>query len=281
MSLYGDNPSFKPQKIATDDEELDHLQGFTTESESESGVYPLPNDKDRPPYLLETIPEESQLDITRAELDEYDPDAVKVSHIPSGAHLVIKKPFLGGKVVDQNPNNVHEGTLRRPDSDTELRVVRNFDDSVVMDVKMPSAPSWILGRAVLNEQDWDFSNAEIDTTDCECVLVLHKPSGYRAKIHKTFLGASKIDPETGIPVHAEGVVGDYEKATLEVDPADVHFGLVVNNGQLVRARRQFNGGRILELYPPQLTSQASDQCSMRSTDSVEFFGIPSLGHTNK
>jgi hypothetical protein len=300
VSFYGYDTSFKPQEVATDDEALDQLKGFTTESESESEACSLPIDKDRPPYLLETIPEESQLDITRAELDEYDPEAVKVSHIPSGADLVVKKTFVGGKVVDEdgneipersplrdsnyqlirvNPNNVHEGTLRRPDSDTELRVVRNFDDSVVMDVKMPSASSWILGRAVLNEQDWDFSNAELDSTDCECVFVLHKPSGYRAKIHKTFLGASKVDPETGIPILAEGVVGDYEKATLEVDPANVHFGWLVNNGELVRAKRQFAGGRILELYPPELTPKASGEFSMRSTDSVEFFGIPRFGLT--
>lgn len=300
VSFYGYDTSFKPQEVATDEEGIDHLQGFTTESESESGGNSLLNDKDRPPYLLETIPEESQLDITHAELDEYDPEAVKVSHIPSGADLVIKKTFVGGKVVDEhgneipersplkdsnyqlirvNPNNVHEGTLRRPDSDTELRVVRNFDDSVVMDVKMPSASSWILGRAVLNEQDWDFSNAEIDSTDCECVFVMHKPSGYKAKVHKTFLGAPKVDPESGIPILAEGVVGDYEKATLEVDPQNVHFGWVMNNGQLVRARRQFAGGRILELYPPELPPQPSDQHSMRSTDSIEFFKIPRFGLT--
>jgi hypothetical protein len=53
----------------------------------------------------------------------------------------------------------------------------------------------------------------------------------------------------------------------------------VNNGELVRAKRQFAGGRILELYPPELTPKASGEFSMRSTDSVEFFGIPRFGLT--
>lgn len=301
VSFYGYEFTPNNHDVETDEEVLDQLQGFASESDTESHSSYAFSEKDRLiPNLLETIPEESLLDISNAKIDDYDLETIKVQHIPSGAQVIVKKSFVGSKVIDEhgneipevsplqetsyellsvNPNDVHEATIRTLDSETELRVLRNFDNSIVMDVKMPQTSDWLVGRAVISEHDWDFAHAIIDTDDLESVIVLHKSSGYRAKVKKTFLGAAKIDPETGRTLISEGVIGEYDYSSLEVDQRDVHYGWVINNGNTVRAKRNFVGGRIVELLPPELRPPSSDLFSRQFSDSVEFYGIPRLANT--
>lgn len=102
-------------------------------------------DEDNEPQLLETIPEESDLDLSDAEIDELDQECVKVAHKPSGTQIIVKKSFKGAYIVDSageiidaepigdhyhlesvDPNDVRYGTLRRSNSETLLRAKRNF-----------------------------------------------------------------------------------------------------------------------------------------------------------
>eukprot|EP00360_Condylostoma_magnum_P002083 CAMPEP_0168313428 /NCGR_PEP_ID=MMETSP0210-20121227/1867_1 /TAXON_ID=40633 /ORGANISM="Condylostoma magnum, Strain COL2" /LENGTH=75 /DNA_ID=CAMNT_0008269847 /DNA_START=5540 /DNA_END=5767 /DNA_ORIENTATION=+ len=75
-----------------------------------------------------------------------------------------------------------------------------------MDVKSPDTGKWLIGRTIINEDDWDFKNAVIDKENNEVVIATHRPTGYRCKILKSFKDAPILNPQTGLPISEKGVV---------------------------------------------------------------------------
>ncbi|CAG9326158.1 unnamed protein product [Blepharisma stoltei] len=213
-------------------------------------------DEENEPQLLEIIPEESLLLLSDAEVDEYDPECIRVQHRPSGLKVLVKQEFKGGEVedgtiLDTSMYEIHEideydshyAILRRTNSDTLIRVRRNFAGSRIVDVELRVGGRWMIGRVVSKESDFDFANAFVDPQDPECVIATHNVTGFKFRILKVFNGSQRIDTENNAPE----IIGNYDPNYVMVDKDDVHYAWINYNGQNIRAKRNFVGGMILDI----------------------------------
>jgi hypothetical protein len=225
-------------------------------------------DEENEPQLLETIPEESVLELSEAEIDKYDPECIIVPHIPSNLDILIKKSFSGALIVDDSgqaipesspiksnqyqvvevdPTDVHYAKLKRSNSETLIRVKRDFRGAHILDVKLRVGDRWMVGRTVTNEDDFEFEKALVDLDDPEAVIVTHNLTGYKMKVKKPFFGSPRVDPTTGRVILTDKLVRNYDIGSVQVDRKDVHYASLREDGVLVRVKRNFLGGRILDI----------------------------------
>ena len=209
-------------------------------------------DESNEPQLLETISEESYLELSEAEVDEFDPECVRVMHRPSGRKILVKKSFedSDGEKLNSSmyeileiESDVHYGVLKKHNSEKVLRARRSFQGARIMDVQMKLCDKWMVGRLVENEEDFDFENAVLDSRDPECVMVLHKVTGNYLRVKKTFQGSRKIDPFSG--KSSSELFGSY--SSLKVSSSDLREAWVSSEGSKVKVRRNFLGGVVLDI----------------------------------
>jgi hypothetical protein len=166
-----------------------------------------PPSLDQEPQLLDTIPEESALELDSAEIDEYDPDCIKVPLKPSGIKVLVKKSFDGaipvtadgqelpnaepvslgpGSEVEIDRNDVRFATMKKSNSDGRVRVKRSFQGAKVVDIEMmvQGEKRWLVGRTASKEDDFDFSSAQQDPLSPDTVIVQHTLSGHKVRIQK-------------------------------------------------------------------------------------------------
>lgn len=232
-----------PQAESTGEDELFAATDYPSSAE-DTGVPvqpidpPSPPSLDQDPQLLDTIPEESALELDSAEIDEYDPDCIKVPLKPSGIKVLVKKSFDGaipvtadgqevpnaepvslepGSDVEVDRNDVRFATMKKSNSDGRVRVKRSFQGAKVVDIEMmvQGEKRWLVGRTASKEDDFDFSSAQPDPQSPNTVIVQHTLSGHRVRIQK---------PET-----------DSESPSVQDLPKPIH--------------REYMGGRIVEVLP--------------------------------
>jgi hypothetical protein len=221
-------------------------------------------DDEHEPQLLDTILEESELFLSSAEPDIFDPQCVEVQHIPSGLKILIKKDFD----LLENGEKIHPGTysieeidskdlrsaiLRKSNSDSFIKAYRCFSGSKIVDIEMKGG-LWIVGRTVKSEEDFDFDNGYTDSNP-ETVIAVHKMTGLKFKITKNFVGAVDSEGNKLEEYLDRPVVYDY----------DVHEGII--NG--VSYRRSFVGGLITAIL-----DQDGEKKSYGFHDNTAFFNQP-------
>ncbi|CAG9326962.1 unnamed protein product [Blepharisma stoltei] len=243
---------------------------FQHESETNVGLIPLPPVKPvyrpPPPNILETIPEESVLDLTLSEMDIDDKSIIKVPHIPSGKNIKVRKSFDGAEILDLesidenpqlvdqnlysiervNPNDARFGTLKEIGSNKLITAKRNFAGATVVDVETEDG-KWLIGKHVSKEEDFDFANAIEDPKNPEAVLVTHKRTGVKCRVKKGFKGLPRLDKKTNLPLFREKIIDTYDIDSVFVDPKNSHYANLVSDGKEIRARRNFIGGNILDV----------------------------------
>lgn len=89
---------------------------------------------------------------------------------------------------------------------------------------------------ISDEKFVDFSGAEIDYYDLECVKVKHVLSNLFILIRKEFKGGE----------YDEGIL-DEDYIVLEVNKRDVHVGLVLKNEETYQVKRNFIGAEIVDI----------------------------------
>ena len=102
---------------------------------------------------------------------------------------------------------------------------------------------------VSEEQDIELSKAIPDPSNQDLISVLHKPTGKRIIIKKSFKGARIVDLENKIIESIAPIdLSKYDQSKTKVDEQDVRFATMTsNNGNRVRVKRSFKGARIVDL----------------------------------
>ena len=237
---------------------------------------PSSDSEDKPQILkdLGSVSEEHEIDLDKALADPKDPELIKVFHKQSGQHVTIRKGFKGARIVDLenkiieslppvDPKKFESGKTVVDESDVRfatmtaktgerVRVKRSFKGARIVDLekKVNHPHAYLIGQAVNNENDFQFSNAYPDPDDPEVVVVMHNETGEDVKIRKTFQGAQIVD-EAGEPI--QNVPGidrnDYDIPRAIVDKDDVHLATLKHRvtNQKVKVRRTFRGAKIIDL----------------------------------
>ena len=201
-------------------------------------------DEENEPQLLDTILEESELNISSADIDMFDPECIQVHHKLSGLKVLLKKGFNAAELEDGerlnasnysiyeiDPSDLHYAILRRSNSDSYIRARRNFAGATVVDVELRSG-MWLVGRTVRREEDFDFENAYVGY-EPESVVAVHRVTGVRFSIRKSFVGAVNNDGE---------LLEEYDESVV-VDNSNVRCGFIY--GDIYK--RSFVGGLITAL----------------------------------
>lgn len=236
---------------------------------------PLP--KPSSPKLFDTILNENQLNLAESKLYDFDPECLEVLHKQSNKRIIIKKSFWDGTVVDASNRPIlsytpivphlysikeidksdpHYATLKHKNTHQKIRVRRSFDKCRVMDIENLSQGGWVVGKIVINEEDFDFNHAEIDVKDIETVYVRHIKNGCKMKIKKTFIGCPEIHPKTGEVITGKEIT-EYNSQDVEIDSQDVHFATVYLEGHPIRVYRSFLGAKILDVLQEEMSSTNS------------------------
>ena len=211
------------------------------------------------PRILDIINEENDLDLSTAQYDEGS--TIIANHIPSGRKVLISKTFKDSfnledpdklfidfdKYVLENvdPENIKVATLRDKTMGTSIKVGRNFNQAQIIDVEENG--QWTIGKTVKKEEDFDFAHAFQDPDDPEAVVVWNKVGKVYTIVKKDFKGVPKLDPKSNLPLFNERMVSNYDPRSLQIDQRNVHFGNLICDGEKVRVRRNFIGGKILEV----------------------------------
>ena len=229
-----------PQAESTAEGDLFTPADYPSSGE-ESGIAIHPDSPpsfEHEPQLLDTIPEESALELDSAEIDEYDSDCIKVPLKPSGIKVLVKKSFDGAipvsedgqELPDAQPvsidadsevevdrHDVRFGTLRKSNSEGKVRVKRSFRGAKIMDIEtcVQGEKRWLVGRTASIATDFDFSSAQPDPQSPDTVIVSHMLSGHKVRIQK---------PETSS-----------ESPSVQDLPRPIHY--------------EYMGGRIVEVLP--------------------------------
>lgn len=223
-------------------------------------------DEENEPQLLETINEEDELNLSQAEIDQYDFECVKVQHKASGLNVLVKKEFVNaeledGSILNENNYGIEEvdqedvriGFIKRSNSEGIIKAKRHFRGSTIVDVELRGG-IWLVGRTVRSENDFDFENARI-CGDGRTVLVTHKVSGLPFIVYKNFIGAENEN--------AEALESDPDE--LIVDENDTHLGYYKERAY----KRNFVGGLVSAI----LSNRNSPQYvpTPRLSDQTAFF----------
>lgn len=218
---------------------------------------PVASYKPPPPRILEVISEESDLDLSNAEIDEDRQDSIIVKHIPSGRKVIVNKPFDNDDPDKSNidfdlyvlenvdKSDVKTGNFRSRYNADLVKAHRNFNQSVVLDVQ--DHGEWLIGKNVKREEDYDFNRAFQDPDDPEAVVVWNKKAKVYCLVKKDFKGLPKLDPRTNLPIFTERLVSAYDPNLIQIDPKNVHFANLSADGNIVRVRRNFIGAKILKV----------------------------------
>ncbi|OMJ90064.1 hypothetical protein SteCoe_7643 [Stentor coeruleus] len=225
--------------------------------------FPIP--KVPPPRILDIIPEEFELDVENAEIDEEWADSIVVSHKPSGKKIVVSKTFKDSLLMDDKDpyktpididqyllenvdhGDVKVGFLRSKSSGTKISAKRNFNCAKVLDVENEKDGTWSIGKTVRREDDYDFPRAFQDPDEPEAVVVWNKIGKVYCRVKKDFKGLPKLDPKTNLPIFTEKLITHYNANCIEIDPRNVHFANIEMEGGKVRVRRNFIGAKVLEV----------------------------------
>lgn len=238
---------------------------------------------DNPIYeiLLSEIKEETEIDLSHAEVDPDDLRKIKVKHLATDNVVLIDHDPLGVLVLDSHGNmiqnhsynlreyeiesvnaqNVRFATLRRMGKPYDrISVVREFKGARIVDLEMKGENGWLIGKTVINEEDFDFSSAIIDSKNKDIVTVPHIKTGKLAKIRKGF-----------------NLTGNHNLSDVEIDPDDIHLGRIYDGNNEVVYIRSFIGAKIVDLLPnilPYITLP-SFNLTPRAKTSQEFRRQPS------
>ena len=206
------------------------------------------------------------MELSSADIDIFDPECIKVQHKPSGLNILIKKDFIGAELEDGeklessfysiheiDSEDVHFAVLRKCNSDSYIKAKRNFSGSKIVDVEMRSGV-WLVGRTVKSENDFDFDNA-FAINNGEDVVAVHKLTGLKFKIFKSFVGA----------VCENGEVLEEYLDTPIVDGQNVRLGFFNGN----EYKRNFVGGLITAIFNQDQTYQSDS-----FKDNTAFFIQP-------
>lgn len=264
------------QHLETIDEEIVYGHGngegnwtmsFENQSEVDAGVitqFNKPKELPPPPNILETILEESILEVSRAQIFDNDPDFINIQHIPSGRNLLIKKSFDGAEIIDPtenndsiidsefysvesvNPYDVRYGTLKNKENNKLVSAKRDLAGATVVDIQEKDG-RWLIGKYISREEDFDFNNAIEDPTNTENVLVTHKKTGVKCRVKKSFKGLPRLDKKTNLPMFREKLIGPYDLSSVVIDQRNLHFANLIQDGKEIRARRNFIGGKIMDV----------------------------------
>ena len=223
---------------------------------------------------LGTIEEENELELEKAIADIEDPEIVSVPHIETGRRVKIKKDFKGAKIVDLEnkvieamqpvdedqydiPRTiVDEGDVRfatlTSKKGEKVRVKRNFKGARILDLekRINNPNSFLIGKSVESEKEFQFQAAYPDPEDPEVVVVTHRETGEDVKVRKTFHDAQIVDDQ-GEPVPTAMPIdrSDYDIPKTIVDKEDVHIATLSHKitRARVRVRRDFKGAKIVDL----------------------------------
>ena len=224
---------------------------------------PVPSRFSNPPRILETIPEESELNISAAELDEDRQDSIIVEHKASGRKIIVSKTFKNAEKFNDNDSditpidpdayllenidkkNVRVGVFRSKTTGEVAKVKRNFNGAVVLDFQ--SDGKWCIGKTVRKEDDYDFAHAFEDPDDPEAVVAWNKIGKVYCVIKKDFKGLPKLDPKTNLPIFTERMVSNYELDSIQIDSRNPHFANLIADGNVVRVRRNFIGAKVVKV----------------------------------
>jgi hypothetical protein len=259
----------------TQDHIIFELESETYENSSKKQVFPVVNSRPdmwnisfepfspvklKPvPRILDIIDEENDLDLSTAQLDEGS--TIIANHIPSGRRVLISKTFKDSISIEDpdklvinydqyvlenvDPENIKVGTLRSKSQGTSIKVNRNFNQSQILDVEENG--QWTIGKSVKKEENFDFAHAFQDPDNPEAVVVWNKVGKVYTIVKKDFKGVPKLDPKSNLPLFSERMISSYDPKTIQVDQKDVHFANLVCDGEKFRVRRNFIGGKILEV----------------------------------
>lgn len=247
------------QHLETIDEEIVYGHGngegnwtmsFENQSEVDAGVitqFNKPKELPPPPNILETILEESILEVSRAQIFDNDPDFINIQHIPSGRNLLIKKSFDGAEIIDPtenndsiidsefysvetvNPYDVRYGTLKNKENNKLVSAKRDLAGATVVDIQEKDG-RWLIGKYISREEDFDFNNAIEDPTNTENVLVTHKKTGVKCRVKKSFKGLPRLDKKTNLPMFREKLIGPYDLSSVVIDQRNLHFANLIQDG---------------------------------------------------
>ena len=256
--------SFHPEEQEPNMEDLEIIQDMesTIKHDSDSSEH------------LGTIEEENELELEKAIADVSNPEIVSVPHVETGRRVKIQKNFKGAKIVDLenkiiekmapiNEENfdlprtiVDEGDVRyatlTSKKGEKVRVKRNFKGARILDLekRVANPNSFLIGKSVESEQEFQFQAAYPDPEDPEMVVVTHRETGEDVKVRKTFQDACVID-ERGRPIPQAMPIDrlDYDIPKTIVDKEDVHIATLSHKvtSARVRVRRDFKGAKIVDL----------------------------------
>ena len=204
--------------------------------------------------------------LSSAEADIFDTECIEAQHKPSGLRVLIKKNFLGAELEDGEKINsldysifeidskdLHFAVLRKSNSDNYVRAKRNFAGGKIVDVEMRGG-MWLVGRTVRREEDFDIENAYIDY-DGISIVALHKVSGLKFSICKSFIGAISEKGENLVEYDGEVIVDDN----------DLHIGYYHG----YKYQRSFVGGLITAIV-----DQDESRSIENNSDNTAFFNKP-------
>jgi hypothetical protein len=224
--------------------------------------------------LKSKVHSETELELTHAEVDEYDQECIKVFHLTYGLNVLVRKSFDGAVILEDSRSNgyanklvnprsyslicvdsidVHIGRIQIKSTGDVVRVKRYLGGCEVVDLKQ--GDRWIIGRTVVDEEDFDMMRAEVDDDDNEAIIVTHFKTNFRVKIKQTFNSAARVDLITGKTLESEKGVCNYDPSMIQVDRKDVSYGYIREDGNRIKLKRSFTGAPILDLYYPKLLSE--------------------------
>jgi hypothetical protein len=256
------SPKFEVDKLNESGFFFTPVKQYSVETNAIYDISPIPlkleSDKDsisEPNYdlLLTEIQQESEIELNTAEVDEDDPNKIKVKHVSTNNLVLVEHDSKEVQVLDDegnrlenhdynlsefevetvNKDNVKFATLRRMKRPYDrISVIREFKGARIVDLEMKGEGGWLIGKTVRSEEDFDFSNAIVDSRNKDIVIVPHIKTGKLAKIQKAFtLSESQIMKD------------------VEIDPEDVHLGRVYRGNEEDVYVRSFVGARIIGLLP--------------------------------
>jgi hypothetical protein len=193
----------------------------------------------REPSMLH-IPENQQVYQEQIEIIQTPRQDVlhtEVIESPQSEYLDI----LPGDIVRANTKSRTEINSYTVNSPTAVILP---EDSSYESERRKSPEQNVFPTTVENEEDFDIKNATVDTHDKECIIALHHASGNYVRIKQPFIGALRIDSATGRALYSEGSIEHYSLSSLHIDPADVHYANLEDDGESVLIRRRFYGAAI-------------------------------------
>lgn len=214
-----------------------------------------------PPKILEVIPEEFDLDLSAAAVDDDWENSVVLQHKASGRRILISKTFVPLENdpyqtrIDPNDyllqevdkKNVHFGLLKSKTTGKTIKVSRDFNGATVLDVELEKSGQWTIGKIVRKEEEYDFPHAFEDPDDPESVIVWNRPGKAYCIVKKDFKGVPKLDPRTNLPIFTDRIINNYDPNSLQIDIRNCHFANLVTDGKLARVRRNFIGAKVVEV----------------------------------